>query len=504
MKTELSVISVAALLGVMAMAPAAHASSHREALAIVNDPCVDNTDLYAWVTPGTHDRLYLIAGYNGLHEPGQGNQQTRLCDDVLYEFHIAKGVNDLEDDITYQIRFSSTPPHADPKGQPCADITNCGNELLIQQSGVVQTYSVTKVENGVSTVIGQGLPVTPPNVGPQTDRLVYRLGEFKPYSSTSPDSSSRAVGLYDDAFAASFIRPLGDGGSEGRAWTGTRDDAFYLDEKGIFDIINLAGLEGIGGRSTPGEDVFAGFNLNVIALEIPTRALTGSDRPPHNGTPGNDTLIGVWTSASRRRDRRLEPDGSTTSCGPWVQVSREGLPLVNAGLIGVQDQSLYLRTQPKDDVANFGAYFLFPVLVRDLDALGVYRALGLSDDVIDRLKRGPDGQGRFDILDAINLRNFPTAGAHNVPLSATGDVLRVDLAIDSQFPNGRMIPGGATPDREQVDVSDVLLTVIASPDPANVPLGDGVNHNDKNYLSEFPWHAAPHQGLDGGHGAPAL
>ena len=57
------------------------------------------------MTPGTHDKLYLIAGYNGLHEPGQGNQQTRLCDDVLYEFHIARGIGVLDDAVTYQIQF---------------------------------------------------------------------------------------------------------------------------------------------------------------------------------------------------------------------------------------------------------------------------------------------------------------------------------------------------------------------------------------------------------------
>src|SRR6185436_10987761 len=111
----------------------------------------------------------------------------------------------------------------------------------------------------------------------------------------------REEGLYDDAFAATFISYLGHGGSEGRAWVGTRDDGFYLDEKGIFDVINLAGLSGIGGRRTPGEDVFAGFNLNVIALEIPTKELTGTGRgPAHNGNPGDDTLLGVWASASRR------------------------------------------------------------------------------------------------------------------------------------------------------------------------------------------------------------
>ena len=88
-------------------------------------------------------------------------------------------------------------------------------------------------------LIGQNLPVAPPNVGPHTDRIAYGLGAFDP---NDPDSHN--VGLYDDAFAATFIRPLGAGGSEGRAWAGTRDDGFYLDEKAIFDVINLAGILG--------------------------------------------------------------------------------------------------------------------------------------------------------------------------------------------------------------------------------------------------------------------
>lgn len=498
MKKRTSILIAAALL---AAAPGAdhraHASSHREALSTMNDPCIDNTDLYAWVSPGSHDKLYLIAGYAGLHEPGQGNQQARLCDDVLYEFHISRGLTDLRDELTYQIQFKSTPPHGDPRGQPCADVTNCGNELLYQLSGVRQTYTVTKVEDGVSTVIGRDLPVTPANIGPTTDRLVYQLGPFKPYDAARPEDFE--VGLYDDAFAASFIRPLGDNGSEGRAWTGTRDDGFYLDEKGIFDILNLAGLP--NGRRTPGEDIFAGFNLNVIALEIPTSKVTGTGQPPaHNGTPGDDTLIAVWASASRRRDRRLEPDGTTTYCGPWVQVGRQGLPLVNAGLIGVQDQDFYLRTTPMTDVENFAPYFLSPVLVRDVEALGIYRALGVPQETVDSLK-GLEPPGRVDILKTINLDDIPAPGAHHVPVAPgfTGDVLRLDLATDSQFPNGRRLTGGNAPNREQVDVSDVLITVIVS--GGAIPLGDGVNYNDKNYLNEFPFLALPHQGLNEGHGA---
>jgi hypothetical protein len=494
-KKVITAITAAAVIALAAAATTAptKASSHREALAILNDPCVDNTDVYAWVTPGSHDKLYLIAGYNGLHEPGQGNQQTRLCDDVLYEFHIARGNGLLNDAITYQIQFKSTKPTpVDP-----ADLSappGGGKELLIQLGGVQQTYTVTKVENGVATVIGRNLPVAPPNVGPHTDRLAYGLGNAADalYPGTL---DGHEKGLYDDAFAATFISALGSGGSEGRSFVGTRDDGFYLDEKGIFDILNLGVLAPIGGRRTPGEDVFTGFNLNVMALEIPTSKVTGTGAAPaHNGTPGDDTLLGVWASASRRKVTVRSADGDQSS-GPWIQVGREALPLVNAGLIGVQDQSKYLRTTPLTDVENFAAYFLNPILVRDAEFLGIYSALGIDPT--------PLKSGRVDILQAINLDNYPYTGAHHVPIAAgkTGDVLRVDIAIDSRFPNGRMIPGGYRPDAEQVDVSDALIGLIVAGAPGAV--GDGVNHNDKPYLTEFPWLALPWQGLNEGHGEPA-
>jgi hypothetical protein len=488
--------TIGVTLAIVLAAAEARASSHREALGILNDPCVDNTDVYAWVTPTTHDTLYLIAGYNGLHEPGQGNQQTRLCDDVRYEFHIVRGNGDLLDNITYEVTFSSTPPTP-------VDTTNLalppggGKELLIQLSGVQQTYEVRKrIDRGRPTLIGSGLTVAPPNVGPRTDRVAYGLGPFDPTNATHS-----TVGLYDDAFAATFIHDLDNG--EGRVWVGTRDDAFYLDEKGIFDIINVAPcLPDAGGVCTlaprgTAKDVFAGFNLNVIAFEIPTTKLTANGGPvPHNGTPGNDTLLGIWVSEARRKTRILFADGTNQNFGPWVQVGRQGLPLVNAGLIGTQDQGKYLRSHPFADVANFGAYFLNPILVRDVEFVGIYAALGVPDATVQALK-----SGRTDILDAINLTNHPTAGAHNVMIAPgrTGDVLRVDMAIDSQFPNGRSIPGGAQPNMEQVDVSDVLLTVILS--GGAIALDDGVFYNDKNYHTEFPWLALPHQGLFEGHGA---
>lgn len=101
--------------------------------------------------------------------------------------------------------------------------------------------------------------------------------------------------------------------------------------------------------------------------------------------------------------------------------------------------------------------------------------------------------GRLDIIDTINLK----ASGHNIPLAATGDVLRVDLGIDSSFPNGRPIPGPA-PNKEQADVTDVLLTVILS--KGTLAVADNVNSNDKNYLTSFPYLALPWEGYSQGHG----
>ena len=70
-RLHLSLIAAALAAGVTV---AAQASSHREALPVLNEPCADNTDTYAWVSPGKHEKLYLIMNFNPLHEPGQGNQ----------------------------------------------------------------------------------------------------------------------------------------------------------------------------------------------------------------------------------------------------------------------------------------------------------------------------------------------------------------------------------------------------------------------------------------------
>ena len=473
-------------------------SSHREALAILNEPCADNTDTYAWVTPGSHNKLNLIMDFNPLHEPGQGNQGLRACNGYRYEFHIGKGTS-LKDAVVYRVEFTNTlKPEAAPSP---TDPLGGGNELLWQLTGGTETMKVTRVapsnhddddDDYKNTVLGNNLPVLPNNHGPQTDRLIYGLGQFKGYD--SGDASSRSVGLYDQAFVDKFIHPLANGG---RVIAGQFDDPYQLDEKGIFDLVNLGkdDLGGISGaRNGPVKDVFTGFNIFSIALEIPMEDIF-PDGIPHNGTlkaDSTDSLLRVWARILRQQTQTVTNSNIITGLkgsGDWVQVGRNALPLFNAGLVGTQRQTLYLHSSPLHDVTNFGADILYPVLVRDADALGIYKALGVPAPTVLALK-GP----RVDIIKAINLgRPIPIADG------STGDVLTLDAAIDSSFPNGRRMGGGTAPNRNQVNVNSVLISLIVAGDPA-AGLAKGVEVNDKNYLDRFPYLAPAHQGLLQGHG----
>jgi len=101
---------------------------------------------------------------------------------------------------------------------------------------------------------------------------------------------------------------------------------------------------------------------------------------------------------------------------------------------------------------------------------------------------------RTDIINAINLgRPIPVADGF------TGDVITLDAAIDSSFPNGRRLGGGTAPNRNQVNVNSVLISLIVAGNAA-AGLAKGVEVNDKDYLDRFPFLAPAHQGLLQGHG----
>ena len=452
--------ALAAACAAFAPAPAA-ASGHREAPAISRDPAADNTDLYAWVQG---QNLIILANYIPFQQPAGGPNFYSFSDDVLYEIHVARGPSSLEDVITYQIRFETTPPpFSDPAADPPVPSPAGGNEFFSQIAGGSQRYTVTKVEGGVSTVILDDAPVAPPNIGPRTNVLAY---------------GAPAAGYPAYSVNSTFLKTMGNG--EGRAWAGPRDDPFYADLGRIFDLAGLCPVMVPPNAPCTPRNHVGGFNVHTIALEIPLLKANGGAVAP--GASDAQTL-GIWASASRRKVRVLRADGRHDEIGPWVQVSRHGLPLINEAVIGLQDKDKFNRSHPRDDLANFGAYILNPILVRDAELAGFYGAgqpLESFAGQLETLKAN-----RTDIVDLINLAPA-TLGSHT--LTTVGDVLRIDLGLPSGFPNGRpIVPGD---DTEQTDVTDVSLTLILT-GTVGAAVSDGIGTNDRLFLSSFPFLTPP-------------
>lgn len=520
--------SVSAVLA-FATAGSAQASSHREAPAISKDPAVDNTDTYAWKCG---DSLCIAANYDGLQLPEGGPNYSTFSTAALYSMHIthndSKGVPNLDDFITIDVDFQTGPKHYTKNRVRVDDKAKGpggGKEFFAQLGSAFDlTANVTLTKKGQrARRIFNKVPVAPPNIGQRTATFVYG----------NPDYAK---------FAEGFVKE--NGGY--KFFAGPRDDAFYVNLAQTFDLGAFVGLNKLNGApfrsraydlnpadtdtfattdKTKAPDGVAGTNVNSIVIQIPLSDITDDGRTPAAGTPpSNKTLFGVWASASRPAAQKIIPlyrgngiiVGATTNqyvaladdgkeyAGAFTQVSRLGLPLINEAVIGIQDKDWFNRSSPKNDVNNFGAYFLNPVIVRDVEAIGGYAQLGVPT-VPDDFK-----YGRVDILNVINLDNIPSPGAHSVPIKNgnTGDVLRVDVAVPSGFPNGRPLSGGniATTGKEE-DVTDIeLLLLLAKLNPAFAgKITDYVDGpgDGRRLLPVFPYLGVPFAGDSEGKGSPS-
>lgn len=472
----------AATLGYSSLASA---SSHSEAPGTASDPETDNTDLWAFVNNGN---LVVVAGYNGLWDHAAPNYKKFGTEGVIYEIHIARGAADLTTDLKYVFEFSEAAyPKQDPGDLTKGPLDLGGKEFFSQLSGGgawAQTYKVTKVEGANSKVILNNVPVAPPNVGPRTTGAYNALmGGSLTYEQRYVDNGPTAV---------TRDIPVGDGG--GRVFAGPRKDAFYVDLGAVFDLAALPDVAPAapfpGGlvRTMGAQRSSTNFR-NVMAITLSIPIATANGKPATTPGAGVDDLVGVWASASRRQVTILRNDGSKDAIGPYRQVSRLGLPLINEAVIGLQDKDRWNRKRPQDDVALFGAYFLNPVIVRDAQGVGLYSATGTlsaigcatdgAGGVIDGKDNGALGidipdlrTNRTDILATINL-GYP------IPLAATGDVLRVDLSNpDDLLGNANFsIPTSITPNRvtenrgafpngrrlnlaQEADVTDIEVTLL--------------------------------------------
>ncbi len=432
----------------------AGASSHREAPFIAGDPEADATDVYSFVSPDDPEMVTLLANYTGFQPPAAGPNFFPFGDDVLYEINVDNN-GDAREDLTFQFRFET-------------QFTN-GDSFLIPNTGPVtslddpnlnrrQTYSVSVLEGQADDpqrqgrVIAEDIPVAPSNVGPNSFPEGYR------------------------PVAQEAISEIGGGIT---SFAGPRDDPFFLDLGGTFDLLNLRPLQGL-----EPEDDFAGLNVNTLALEVPKDMLRGP----------NDSVIGVYSSSYRQSTNVLRDVGEPgepfpevrQTQGPQTQISRLDLPLINELIIPVKDQDRWNASDPIDD-----AQFLDDV--QDPEPASILnQSFGLDvpatprEDLVTLFLTGiPDLNQPEDVTPASLLRL-------NMDIPPAEDPSRLGVlgGDDAGFPNGR---------RPIDDVVDIELRALAGATPFtpefNVEsnqLSDGNLANDVEFLDTFPFLNAPH------------
>ncbi len=360
------------------------ASSHREAPAIAEDQYVDNTDVYAFISPQSTDRMVLVADYVPLLLPASGPNYYRFSTDARYEIHIDND-GDAKEDITYRWEFKN----ALKNGNTFLYNTGSIESITDPDLNVTQSYDLFRIdhETGARTRILDDAPVAPWNVGKRS----FPSG----YEQVALQAVTNKGGI--------------------TAFAGPRDEPFFVDLH-VFDLLGV----GAAPQSTDG------VNVMSLVLEVPITDLAKGGVRPAAGDTSPSSVIGVYASASRPQVRVLRRTRDADDYGNMVQVSRLAWPLVNEVLVPLRDKDKYNRSSPVDDVKNIGAYILDPEVPKLLNGvLGAgcapTPAAGRTD-IVGLLS--PNGTTAADLL-RINI----TAGQTNA---------------QSHFPNGRALADDVT------------------------------------------------------------
>lgn len=461
---------LAALVASVIAVSLSSGSSHREAPNISLDPAADNTDTYAFTAKDAPGALTVAANWIPGQVAANGPNFFRFDDRAAYYINI-DNTGDGRPDVRYRYTFRTK---VNPTGyqHSVPQVTSLNDADLKQKEFydvVRETYRRGKLRS--SKRVGRGLRVAPSNVG----------------SKTMPDYS---------ALANEAIRTLPGGV---KVFVGQRDEPFFVDLGATFDSINLRVPTGNAGG---GKDDFSGQNINSIVMQIPERLVTKNRRPVSSPDAAN-AVVGVWASTDRRRIQvtnadsnrgrapSQQPRGRKARRAPkFVQVSRVGMPFVNEFISPAARKDLYNRRTPAGDQQLLGRFALKPELARFINEQFpiVNAPEDNRTDIVQVFLQGLPGVNQHKGIKGppavdtlkLNLGTPPAAGAEN-----RFGVIGGDMA---GFPNGRRLGD---------DFVDIELQVVAGFLKGNkVPVGDGVDRNDKEFLSTFPYLAAPTGGFE--------
>ncbi len=509
---------VAATCGLTAVT--AQASSHREAPFIAGSPKVDGTDFYMFrsYANARSGFVTLIANYQPLQDAYGGPNYFTMDPDALYEIHV-DNTGDSREDITFQFRFTNqygqasipslgvvggkVPVAGGPAGGVQVPLANIGpgSGAATGALNVTESYTLAVVRGNRRS--GNSTSVANPAGGNTFTKPVDNIG-----NKSIPDYAGYAGQFI---YTVSIPGCTATGANDARVFVGQRREGFVVNLGQVFDQINLNPL---GPRNSAGNTI-DDKNVTSLALEVPIGCLTN----------GSDPVIGAWTTASKRQARLLNPvpagpvrtsmgRGPSVEGGAWTQVSRLGSPLVNEVVIGITDKDKFNASEPRNDVANFGNYVLYPTLPVLVNVLfSVPPPATPRNDLLAAFVTGVT-TGPNDTA----APNFKFTAPAN--LTVPGEMLRMNTGIApvvpgaagysdlgflgcdlAGFPNGRRVTD---------DVVDIALTVAegalsgtnnlqtcnlsgATPTVANpgAVVNDGALPDPSQYLVAFPYLNTP-------------
>ncbi|MFJ6529284.1 DUF4331 domain-containing protein [Streptomyces longwoodensis] len=420
-----------AAAGVATLAPGeAAASSHREAPLISGTPQYDNTDLYAFVSPDHPDTTTIVANWIPFEEPAGGPNFFPFAEDAQYDIHVDND-GDAQGDLLFRYTFKTRVKNK----KTFLYNTGAVESLDDPDLNVTQTYDLELVKlkgrkEVHRTKLADDVPVAPSNVG----------------KASMPDYRK----LRDQAV---YHLPNG-----AQSFAGQADDPFFLDLR-VFDLLYGGDLSEVG------NDTLKGYNVNSIALQVPTDLITESSHQP---------VVGIWSTTQRRNAQ-----------GYYTQVSRLGNPLVNEVVNPLKDKDKFNASAPRDD-ARFLKNVTNPELPKLIEAIYKIKA---------------PAEPRTDLVDVF-LKGVK--GLNQPPYGTPAEELRLNTSIkptmhpkrlgvldgdNAGFPNGRRLTD---------DVVDASLQVVEGELVGSKnDLGDAVDKNDKDFEKSFPYVALPTEGSRG-------
>ena len=394
-------LGACATLALALAAPARlQASDHIDSPTVAQDRGSDIADVWAFLDPNDNSQVVLVLSTQGFIVSGEHFGMVIFDSNIRYRFEI-ENTGDAKPDLFLDVSYS---PGLGRLTTQTAEIklADANNKVKLQFSG--PTTLATQ----------EPRPTPPPPQVVTTDSVsgakFYAGGGF----------------FLDDTGANRFVASsLANPGHPDKSLLGFRR----------------------------GRDTYAGFNTMLTVVRVPASYLRGA----------NTSVIGINAVTQRRTNQKIA-NGSYSGKGVYVNVDRQGNPLVNNGLIPAARKDEYNGASTEDDAA---------------------------------------GRFRDDLI--TDLQNFGTDEAHITQIldmvQTNGDILRLDLDVPNSGPQGGNNPDGGFGNlggrRLTDDVVDITFTLINNDEP----LTDFVDANEVPFENSFPFVHNPTQPFPPGHEA---